>query len=312
MSSTTGFAPWDGDPSQALAIAHLLRRVAGAAGVHVYAAEVTPGGGYVCQLWIGGAVERLLGTIPPGMDAEEAWEACVHPDDRPAYDDAYRRQSLGEETELEYRMVGFDGSVRWLWERCMPGHGERGEVLIWGIVTDVTERRGIQDQLAEAAHRDPLTGLYNRRWFERHLNEVLEQRGNEQSLGILFIDLDGFKLVNDRHGHAVGDDLIVEVARRMREAAGQLPVARLGGDEFLALYHHQPGMRSPASAAEFAALLEETLTRPYEIDNATLWIGASIGVATVSSAGCSASALQRAADNAMYATKVRRRRGKAA
>jgi diguanylate cyclase (GGDEF)-like protein/PAS domain S-box-containing protein len=311
MSTTSGIGPWDGDPSQALAIAQLLRRVAGAAGVHVYAAEVTPDGGYTCQLWIGGAVERLLGTIPPGMDVEDAWEACVHPDDRPAYDDAYRRQCLEQETELEYRMVAFDGRVRWLWERCMPGRGDRGEVLIWGIVTDITERRGIQDQLTEAADRDPLTGLYNRRWFERHLNEVLERRGSEGSLGILFIDLDGFKLVNDRHGHAVGDDLIVEVARRMRETAGGLPVARLGGDEFLALYHAQPGVASPASAGELAALLEETLTRPYEIESTTLWIGASIGVATVSSVGCSASALQRAADSAMYATKLRRR-GKAA
>jgi len=288
-----------------------LQRVAGAAGVHVYTAEVTADGGYVCQLWIGGAVERMLGTLPPGMSPEDAWEACVHPDDRPQYDDAYHRQCLGQETELEYRMVGFDGNVRWLWERCIPGRGESGEVLIWGIVTDVTERRGIQDQLAEAADRDPLTGLYNRRWFERHLSEVLEVRGGEQSLGILFIDLDGFKLVNDRHGHAVGDDLIVEVARRMRDAAGELPVARLGGDEFLALFHHQPGNSALASAMEFAELLEETLTRPYDFEDATLWIGASIGVATVSSAGCSASALQRAADNAMYATKLRRR-GKAA
>jgi diguanylate cyclase (GGDEF)-like protein/PAS domain S-box-containing protein len=311
MSSASRFGPWDGDPSQALAIAQLLQRVAGAAGVHVYAAQVTADGGYVCQLWIGDAVERLLGTIPAGMDAEDAWEACIHPDDRPQYDDAYRRQCLGEETELEYRMVGFDGGVRWLWERCMPGRGDGDEVLIWGIVTDVTERRRIQDQLAEAADRDPLTGLYNRRWFERHLNEVLERRGSEGSLGILFIDLDGFKQVNDRHGHAVGDDLIVEVARRMRETAGGLPVARLGGDEFLALYHHQPGIGSPASAVQFAGLLEEALTRPYEIQHATLRIGASIGVATVSGVGCSAPALQRAADNAMYTTKLRRR-GRAA
>lgn len=312
MSSTSAFAPWDGDPSQALAIAHLLRRVAGAAGVHVYAAQVTPDGGYNCHLWIGDAVDRLLGGIPSAMNAEEAWEACVHPEDRRAYDDAYRRQCLGEETELEYRMVGFDGGVRWLWERCMPGRDEHGELQIWGIVTDVTERRQIQDQLAEAAERDPLTGLYNRRWFERHLGEVLEQRGNEQSLGILFIDLDGFKLVNDCHGHAVGDDLIVEVARRIQEAAGQLPIARLGGDEFLALYYHQPGVRAPASAWELAALLEETLTRPYDFEDATLSIGASIGVATVSSAGCSASALQRAADHAMYVTKLQHRGRKAA
>ncbi len=312
MSSTSAFAPWDGDPSQALAIAHLLRRVAGSAGVHVYAAEVTPDGGYRCQLWVGDGVERLLGGIPLGMSAEEAWEACVHPDDRSAYDDAFRRQCLGEETELEYRMAGFDDSVRWLWERCMPAHGERGELLIYGIVTDVTERRAFQDQLAEAAYRDPLTGLYNRRWFEGHLNEVLVERQHDPSLGILFIDLDGFKLVNDRYGHAVGDELIVDVARRIREVAGQLPIARLGGDEFLALYHDQPGVRSPASAGEFASLLEETLTRPYDIGGATVSMGASIGVAKHSRVGGSASELQRAADHAMYLIKLQNRGREAA
>jgi len=312
MSSKSAFAPWDGDPSQALAIAHLLRRMAGLAGIHVYAAEVSPDGGYTCQLWIGDAVERLLGEIPSTMSAEDAWEACVHPDDRSAYDGAYHRQRLGEETELEYRLVGFDGRVRWLWERCMAGRGERGEALIWGVVMDVTEQRAVRDQLAEAADRDPLTSLYNRRWFERHLDEVLEQRGNEQSLGILFIDLDGFKLVNDRHGHAVGDEMIVEVARRIRETAGRLPIARLGGDEFLALYYDQPSVSSPASATELAALLEAALARPYDIAGARLSMGASIGVATLLGADCSASALQRAADQAMYLRKLQHRRAKAA
>jgi hypothetical protein len=80
--SPSRFGPWDGDPQQAMAIASLLRRVGGTAGVHVYELEVLDGPTYRCRVWIGQAVDSMLGGIPAGMDAEDAWEHCVHPDDR--------------------------------------------------------------------------------------------------------------------------------------------------------------------------------------------------------------------------------------
>src|SRR4051812_6125813 len=101
------FAPWNGDPRQAMAVASLLGRVGGTAGVHIYELEVLPDGGYRCRVWIGQAVESLTGGIPDGMDAEAAWEACIHPDDRDACDAAFERQRAGETTKLEYRMSGF-------------------------------------------------------------------------------------------------------------------------------------------------------------------------------------------------------------
>jgi len=230
--TSSPFAPWDGDREQAVALASLLRRVGGTAGVHIYELEALADGAYRCRVWIGQAVESLLGGIPPGMDAEAAWEHCVHADDRAAYDDTWQRMCAGEHTQLEYRMVGFDGRVRWLWERCTPRVADDGTRLVDGVVADITERRLVEQELAEArdrlerlAYHDPLTGLPNRRHFTERLRNRL---GSAERLAVLFVDLDGFKAVNDGHGHAAGDALLQEVGRRLRDAAGEALVARLG------------------------------------------------------------------------------------
>jgi diguanylate cyclase (GGDEF)-like protein/PAS domain S-box-containing protein len=251
-------------------------------------------------------MERLVGPLPAGMTAEDAWEACVHPDDRAAYDESFRRQCQGEATDVEYRMVGFDGVERWLWERCLPHAGPGGLLIVDGIVTDVTERRRIQEQLADAAYRDSLTGLHNRRWFEQRLDRRIAEAGHgSASISILFIDLDGFKTVNDEHGHAFGDELLVAVARRLESLAAGLPVARLGGDEFLVL--HDPGASHAGDAPDaLAGRIRAGLTRAYRIGKRRIVIGASIGVATLPAGGCTGAELQQAADQAMYRAKVRR------
>src|SRR4051794_7610550 len=106
---------------QDAAVAALLRRVAATAGVHMYEMELFDDFDYVCHVWIGQALESLLGAVPVGMDKEAAWEACIHPDDRAGYEAALAPLLNGEPTETEYRLVGFDGVTRWVWERCNPG-----------------------------------------------------------------------------------------------------------------------------------------------------------------------------------------------
>ena len=98
----------------------VLRRVAGAAAVHIYEMEWLPDGTYRCNEFIGACVESLIGPIPEGMDEEQAWEAAVHPDDREAYDAYCDALYRGEPQELEYRLVGSDGVTRWVWERARP------------------------------------------------------------------------------------------------------------------------------------------------------------------------------------------------
>jgi diguanylate cyclase (GGDEF)-like protein len=301
MASTPSpFAPWDGDREQAVALASLLRRVGGTAGLHIYELEARPDGSYLCRVWIGQAVESLLGGIPPGFDPEEAWEHCVHSDDRAAYDATWARMCAGEQTQLEYRMAGFDGKVRWLWERCTPRTADDGTRLVDGVVADITERRLVEEQLAEArdrleqlAYHDPLTGLPNRRRFT---DQVEARLTAEEGFALLFVDLDGFKAVNDTMGHGFGDALLQEVGRRLRAAADGALIARLGGDEFLLV-------ADAATCAALAATVSTALSRPYDVAGSSAQIGCSIGTAVHPHDGSTVDELGGAAHTAMYRRK---------
>ena len=207
---------------------------------------------YVCHVWIGQALDSLLGGVPEGMDKEAAWEACIHPDDRATYEAAFAPLQQGDVTEMEYRLVGFDGATRWVWERCIPRPVVDRRRLVDGIVTDITDRHLVERELAEAharlahlAYHDHLTGLPNRAQFQEHLDAALARAGRDGScVAVLFIDLDGFKQVNDAHGHAAGDSLLRAVGERLSTISrdGDV-VARLGGDEFLMLACRAPPTR---------------------------------------------------------------------
>lgn len=306
----TGFRPWDGDPAQAVAIARVLRRVGGTAGVHIYELEARDDGSYRCTVWIGEAVESLLGPIPSGMDQEEAWETCVHPDDRAAYDEVYARQCAGQSTEFEYRMCGFDGRIRWLWERCRPRRSDDGRLLVDGIVNDITERRQMQELLQAAADHDQLTGLPNRSWFQRRLEAaVVASHDAGSAVAVLFVDLDGFKAVNDRWGHAAGDDVLVAVAHRLSARAGSAVAARLGGDEFLLLTGPTDTVEeAEQTALELAGRLHDALAAPLRLAGAAHVIGASVGISVLGRDADTADGLIRHADASMYRAKRSSRR----
>jgi diguanylate cyclase (GGDEF)-like protein len=164
-------------------------------------------------------------------------------------------------------------------------------------------RRISAEQSAHAAARhDSLTGLPNRRRFTERAGEALNRAWSRHSqCAVLFVDLDGFKPVNDTFGHAVGDALLVEVADRLRYCAPDpTNVARLGGDEFAVLIEFSDGADVPALAA--ARILRE-IQRPIVVDGKSLVVGATVGVATAPESGRRAEDLIHAADLAMYEGK---------
>ncbi|HVG66894.1 MAG TPA: sensor domain-containing diguanylate cyclase [Gaiellales bacterium] len=306
----------DPEITEALSVADLVRRVAGSAGVHVYEFEFLDEQAYRCNVWIGTALDTLLGGVPEGMDEELAWETCIHPEDRPHYDDTALLLHDGVSTEIEYRLVGFDGVTRWVWERCTPRRID-GRLLVDGIVTDITERRKAQEELARArdklrelAYHDPLTDLANRLLFDEHLTKELARSAREcTSFAVLFVDLDDFKAVNDRHGHAAGDDLLREAASRLRSITRDADVvSRLGGDEFLILTGRMQGMgEARTSAIALADRIRATMSVPAAVGGARVVPGASVGVAVYPADGMSADDLLRHADQEMYREKRLRR-----
>ncbi|KAA0125036.1 diguanylate cyclase [Methylobacterium sp. P1-11] len=172
-----------------------------------------------------------------------------------------------------------------------------GWTALW---EDVTERRRAESLLRYMAHHDPLTGLPNRYLFAARLDRALARRDGA-ACALLCIDLDGFKPVNDRHGHAAGDALLRQLAERLREGLGAEDVAaRLGGDEFTILL----GDATPASALGFARHLQARLAEPYDLGTGSpVRVGAAIGVACAPLHATRAQALAERADAAMYAAK---------
>jgi diguanylate cyclase (GGDEF)-like protein len=176
-----------------------------------------------------------------------------------------------------------------------------------GFVTtyvDVTEQRRSQALIAHLAHHDPLTGLANRALMMDRLHMALAsvKRGTHR-IALLYVDLDKFKPVNDRHGHAAGDQVLKRVAAAMLASVRETDtVARLGGDEFVII---QADVAAAADAEVVAKRLIEAISEPTFADNADLTINASIGIAYAPWDGDTADELLRKADIALYRSKAR-------
>ena len=159
----------------------------------------------------------------------------------------------------------------------------------------------LQHQMRDLAHTDPLTGLANRREFDMRLDEEIAKGDKAGPFAIALLDLNGFKPVNDRHGHAIGDSVLCELAKRLRRACGDhAVVARQGGDEFAILVP----ARSPLLDTALADHILAALAPPYRIDGRSIAVGAGIGTATWPEHGASARDLLEVADRALYAAKA--------
>jgi len=170
------------------------------------------------------------------------------------------------------------------------------------VFQDITDRLAAEKMLRRLAEIDHLTGLANRLLFEQKLSQMLGRPGgHNRPFALLLLDLDGFKAINDRHGHAVGDFLLKAVAQRLREELRETDVAsRLGGDEFAVLLE---GTRDAADAVQIGQKIAVALAQPYDCGGQPLRVGASVGVALHPANGLNVEELLRAADQAMYAAK---------
>jgi diguanylate cyclase (GGDEF)-like protein/PAS domain S-box-containing protein len=290
--------------------AELMRRIADTVAIMLYEMELRPDGSYECLAFIG--LETLIGPVPEGMSAEEAYDARVHADDREVYDGAVERLWQGEPLEVEYRLIGRDGDELWVLDRMRPElRAEDGSLLVSGVVADISERKRVEaearEKLEHAALHDSLTGLANRASFLDHL-ELGLKRATRTGTGValLFIDLDNFKLVNDNFGHAAGDELLKAVGWRLQAVVrANDVVARQGGDEFLILLGE---IASPASEL-VAGKVRTALSEPFVVDGIEIHVSASIGIGLFPIDGADAEALLKHADAAMYSVKGNGRDG---
>ncbi len=252
--------------------------------------------------------QELLGYAPEDTpDAIGEWIGRVHPDDRAALRAGLDAHVAGETAhfESEHRLRAPDGAYRWMLARGLAVRDASGRATrVAGSLSDVTARKRIEARLQHDALHDALTGLPNRVLFGDRLEQALRRaarREEEVSCAVLFLDLDGFKIVNDAFGHQTGDELLSAVARRLESAVrpGDT-VARMGGDEFTVLLEELSSVHEATLVAE---RIQATLADPFRIAGQDLQIGASIGIA-LGSAGVGPKELIHEADVAMYRAKA--------
>ncbi|MCB5184016.1 EAL domain-containing protein [Methylobacillus gramineus] len=178
----------------------------------------------------------------------------------------------------------------------------------YGVARDISDRKKVEEAITHQAYHDTLTGLPNRALFKDRLNVALHHaKRNKQNLGIMFLDLDRFKWVNDTLGHLYGDELLKHVAHRLAGCLrAQDTLARMGGDEFTLLLHDLP---QADDASRVAAKIVEELKRPFLLDDREIFISSSIGIAIYPDHGDSMETLIKSADIAMYHVKWRGKNG---
>ena len=220
-------------------------------------------------------------------------------------------EDLDSGTPFRDRAIMSADRERWWSISAKPIHDEKGKLSGWrGVASDITEARLHGNDAVRAARTDPLTGLANRLLVRELLEEaVLHQWDSHAGCALLLVDLDRFKLVNDTLGHAIGDQLLVEVGRRLERAVGQGGrVGRIGGDEFAIVWS---GACDREQLGTVADRIVAELSKSFTIGAATLHVGATIGVAVCPHDGAFEEELMRSADLALYRAKEAGRGGHA-
>ena len=249
--------------------------------------------------WVNQAVERMFGYGPGELAGQHAATLFMDPDEQARIQDAASAAMRdGGRFRTQLKMRRKDGTPFWV---DLAGTVLTEQESLW-MLQDIDLIKQREEHAHGLAHRDALTGLPNRRALEASVDEAIQSaRLRGQGFAVCLVDLDGFKPVNDSHGHGAGDTVLAEVARRLQAVVrAEDTVARIGGDEFALV------MSNVRTQGDVAPLLErclQAIRQPIALDGgATVGIGASIG-AVFGTGGESGAELLHAADEAMYAVK---------
>lgn len=273
-----------------------------ARGAHdgIWDLDLTTGELYVSERWV-----EVAGVTEPPAELD-GWIEMIHPDDRELASEAAAAHIAGatEHLEVEIRLLGPEDTTRWILLRGLADSGDP-PTRIAGSITDTSESHNAEVALRHQALHDPLTGLPNRTFLLEELNRLLggQKRNPGMQVALLFLDLVGFKNINDTFGHDAGDEILRVLGRRLRFAIrpDDLP-ARLGGDEFVVA---MAGFGDSETAAQVAERIVGLLRKPITVHDHDHVIVPSAGLIVADHHRWAPPDLIRHADTAMYRAKRR-------
>lgn len=256
------------------------------------------------------ALAKMLGYSVHQMRRRNVSD-FMHPDDTQQVWALYEQLIRGERGSFRTAKQFLRSDGRGIWTNLTVSliRNDRGDPEFQiAVMEDVTDLRRLQNQLQYQAHHDMLTGLANRALFQQRLDQLIAEPSMDQRLGVCLLDLDGFKQINDTMGHAVGDQVLVEIADRLNTTLSQPApsqpgrlVARLGGDEFIILIENTTGARDVIGIAEQALA---AIARPVTIGGGSYSVTASAGLVERTATAADVADLVRAADITLYWAKA--------
>jgi|GEM_PF-210040 diguanylate cyclase (GGDEF)-like protein/PAS domain S-box-containing protein len=260
--------------------------------------------GHCCFPFISEAVRKMYGLTPEALKEDATpFFAFRHPEDTERLEASVQESARTlSRWHIEYRLILPGQGTRWRLGDAMPEKLEDGSIIWHGFITDITKRKHAEERIKHMAQFDALTDLPNRALLSDRLQQALSNAKREHiHLALMFIDFDNFKPINDSLGHAIGDKLLAKASARMQRCMRESDtIARIGGDEFVVLL---PNTDSDLDAKVVAEKIRQAITIPFEIDDYTLNISVSIGIAIYPEHGEDEIELSKNADLAMYYAK---------
>ncbi|WP_400244458.1 diguanylate cyclase [Niallia sp. JL1B1071] len=248
-------------------------------------------------------LEKIFGkTFNNDLKYPFHYKQFVHPEDYAKISDFEQNVLRGNPSKVEYQIIQEENKVKWVVQKAIPIIDKNSTISkINGHLIDITDRKTLELSLKQMAYNDDLTDLPNRKALDRHIEKTLARsKRHDHCFGIMFIDLDGFKNVNDTLGHDAGDQLLIEVASRLQDNLREEDViSRIGGDEFIVIVEES----SKNELENIADRIIQSTSLPYFINESEAQISVSIGISLYPNDGETKEILLENADKAMYYAK---------